>query len=98
LYVHSSEKHLLASSCPSVCTYHSGSCWTDFCGIWYSWLLWKSVKKIQIWLKSEKNIGHCEDPSVFHIVGSDIGKRVINIMHCCVGNVFIIRSRVTYVW
>jgi len=31
----SREKSLLASSCPSVRMYPCGSCWTDFCEIWY---------------------------------------------------------------
>lgn len=30
-----------------------------FCEIWYWALLWTSVEKIQIGLKSERNIGHC---------------------------------------
>jgi hypothetical protein len=38
---HIGEKRLLASSCPSVRTYH----WTDFRKIWYWWLLWKIVEK-----------------------------------------------------
>ena len=32
--------------------------WTDFCEIWHRRLLWKSVKKTQIWLKSGRNICH----------------------------------------
>jgi len=41
---------------PSICPH--GTEWTYPCEIWYWWLLWKSVKKIHIWLKSGKNIRH----------------------------------------
>jgi hypothetical protein len=47
--------------------------WSGFRKIWYVWLLWESVKKVQIWLKSGKSIGHlCEELSVFHIVGCGV--------------------------
>jgi hypothetical protein len=52
--VHTYEKHLLTSSCLSVCMDQIMSHWTDFCEIWYWGLLWKSVKKILIWLKIEQ--------------------------------------------
>ena len=42
---------------PSVRTYQRGSHWTDFRETWYSGLLWKPSRKIQMWLKSGKNIG-----------------------------------------
>ena len=35
-----------------------GSYWTDFYEIWYWSILWKSVEKIQVVLKSDKNTGH----------------------------------------
>ena len=38
--------------------YQCGFHWTYFCEIWYRRLLWKSVKKSQIWLKSGRNIWH----------------------------------------
>ena len=56
----SREKDLLAVSCPPVCpsfrTYQCGSQWKDFRDIWdfYEYLGDES----QIWLKSDKNIGH----------------------------------------
>jgi hypothetical protein len=42
--------------CPSVRMYQRGFHWRDFCGIWYRILLWKPVKKTQIWLKVGKNV------------------------------------------
>jgi len=58
----SHEKHRLASSFPSVrpyvLMYQRGSHWTDFREVFYWRLLWKSVEKIHIWLKSDKNVGH----------------------------------------
>jgi hypothetical protein len=58
-YVHSQncERRLLDSR-PSVRTEQLGSHWTDFHEIWYLRILRKSVKKIQVALKSDKNIGH----------------------------------------
>jgi hypothetical protein len=35
-----------------------GSHWTVFSVIWYLWILLKSVKKIQVSLKSDKNAGY----------------------------------------
>ena len=48
---HSREKHLLATSCLSVCPRVSER------EIWYWRLLWTSVQNFQIWLQSCKNIG-----------------------------------------
>ena len=60
------EKCLLPSLCPSVSLYaypsvrlyHRGSHWVDIREIWCWKLLWKSVGKIQIWLKSGGRLGH----------------------------------------
>ena len=38
-------------------SYQVSSHWTDFREIWYWRLLWKSVEKLQILLKSERNVG-----------------------------------------
>ena len=46
------------SVCPSVRMHQHGSNWTDFHQIWHWRLLWKSVARIQIWLKSSESIGH----------------------------------------
>ena len=35
-----------------------GSNWTDFHENWYTDIFWKSVEKIQVELKSEKNNGY----------------------------------------
>jgi hypothetical protein len=43
------------SVCPSVCMEQLGSHWTDFDETWYLGLFRKSVEKIQISLKSDKN-------------------------------------------
>jgi hypothetical protein len=51
------EKRLLAS-CPSVRLSAVGSHWTDFHDIWYFSIFRKSVEKIQILLKSDKNNRH----------------------------------------
>jgi hypothetical protein len=42
----------------SVHRYQHGSHWMDVCEIWCWGLLWKSVGKFKIWLKSGRNIGH----------------------------------------
>jgi len=55
----SREKRLLASSRISVYVYQRGSLWSDFREVRYCWLSCKSVEKLQIWLKLDKNIGHC---------------------------------------
>jgi len=56
------EKWLLASSClsvrPSVSMEQLGFHWTDFHKIWYLKVLKKSVEKIQVSLKSDKNRGY----------------------------------------
>jgi hypothetical protein len=56
------EKRLLASSClsvrPSVRMEQLGSYWTDFHEIWYLSIFRKSVEKIQVSLKSDKNNGY----------------------------------------
>jgi hypothetical protein len=52
-YVRKAPVKFITSSRPlSVRMYQRGSHWTDFSEIWYPELLLKSVKKIQIWLKS----------------------------------------------
>jgi hypothetical protein len=52
------EKWLLAS-CPSVHLQEQlGSHWTDFHEIWYLRIFKKSVKKIQVSWKSDKNKGY----------------------------------------
>jgi len=56
------ETQLLASSClsvrPSVSMQQLVSHRTDFHEIWYLRVFRKSVKKIQVSLKSDKNNGH----------------------------------------
>ena len=56
------EKRLLALSCPSalpsVCMEQLGSHWTDFDEILYFRFFQKSVDKIQVSLKSDKNNGY----------------------------------------
>jgi hypothetical protein len=37
---------------------HLGSHWTDFHEIWYLNISWKSLQKIQVSLKSDKNNGY----------------------------------------
>ena len=53
------EKRLLASSClfarPSVRMEQLGSHWTDFPEIWYLRIFRKTLQKIQVSLKSDKN-------------------------------------------
>jgi len=43
---------------PSVCMEQLSSLWTVFCEIWYLSILRKSVEKIQVPLKSDKNNGY----------------------------------------
>jgi hypothetical protein len=44
-----------------------------FLGIWYGWLLWKSVTKIQIWSKSENNIRYIKwTPKYVYNVDSSV--------------------------
>jgi len=40
--------------------YHVGYRWTDFHKILYSGLWLKFVKKMQVWVKLNKNIGQCK--------------------------------------
>jgi len=60
--LHNSEKYLLSSWCPSVCSYvcmyKLGSHWMDFHEILYWEYLWKSVKVFQMWLKFGNSDGH----------------------------------------
>jgi hypothetical protein len=51
-------RHIRLSVCPSTRMYQRGSHWTDFRKILYWGLLRKSVEKLQIWLKSDKDIRH----------------------------------------
>ena len=73
---------------PSAHMYERGSRWTDLCEIWYWALLWKSVEKIQIWLKSEINIGHCcvsvATPSVCVALIAAHVLQQYKGSHCCV--------------
>jgi hypothetical protein len=55
---HTRRKALLLYVHPSVRMYQRGSVWTYFREIWYWVLLWSCVEKVQIWLKSDKNMGH----------------------------------------
>ena len=48
----------LPSSCQSVSMEQLGSRWTNFHEIWYLMIFRKSVEKIQVWLKSDKNNGY----------------------------------------
>jgi hypothetical protein len=43
------------SICPSVHMEQLSFLWTDFHEIWYSNIIWKFVKRIQVSLKSDKN-------------------------------------------
>ena len=53
------EIYLLALSCPSVCpsvrVEQLCSEWADYHEIWHASIFWKSVEKIQVSLKSDKN-------------------------------------------
>lgn len=73
--------------CPSAHMYERGSHWTDFCEIWYWALLWKSVEKIQIGLKSERNIRHCcvsmATPSVCVVLIAVHVRQQYRGSHCC---------------
>ena len=51
-------KWLLTSLCLSVYVEQRGCHWTDFCEIWCLSIFWKSVEKIQVSLKSDKNNGY----------------------------------------
>ena len=56
------KKGLLAPSCLSVCPSvrmeQLGRHWTDFHEVWYFSIFRKSVGKIQVWLKYDKNNGY----------------------------------------
>ena len=52
------EKILLATVCLSVRMEQIGSNWTDFHKIWYFSIFRKTVDKIQVLLKSDKNNGY----------------------------------------
>jgi hypothetical protein len=43
---------------PFVCSSILSSHWTDFHKIWCWRLLWKSIGELQIWIKSDQDIGH----------------------------------------
>jgi len=47
--------NFVLSVCPSVHMEQLRSQWMDFHKIWYLSIFWKSVMKIQVWLKSDKN-------------------------------------------
>jgi len=49
---------ILAKTMCHPCHVRPSSHWKDFRETWYWGLLWKFVAKIQIWLKSGKNIGN----------------------------------------
>jgi hypothetical protein len=62
----------------------------DLCDIRVWLLSWKSVGKIQIWVKIDRNIGHFAGRlKCVHIVGCHICIAIINITHCCVTNILI---------
>ena len=68
------------SVCPSVRMEQLGSHWTDFHEIWYLGIFRKSVHKIQIQMKSDKNNGYFhEDLCIFMTIPRWILLRVINI-------------------
>jgi hypothetical protein len=48
----------------SVCMAHQGSHWMDFHEIWYVSILYKSVEKIQVSLKSDTNSGYFTRTSI----------------------------------
>jgi len=57
-----------------------GSHWTDFREIWYLKIFRKSVEKIQVPLKSDKNNGHfIWTPSTLLIISRPILLRMINV-------------------
>jgi len=49
---------IINSSSLFVHMYQHGSHWTDNHDIWFWVILWQTVKKKNIWLKSDKNIVH----------------------------------------
>ena len=51
-------RHVFPHACLCVSMEHSGSHWTDFHEILYLSIFLKSVEKIQILLKSDKNNGY----------------------------------------
>jgi len=59
----------------SVCTEQLSSHWTDFHEIYFSVLFRKSVEKIQVSLKCDKNLGHftCRPRYIIIIIRHDLG-------------------------
>jgi hypothetical protein len=76
--------------CPSIClpvylfvlVYQHGAHPTDFCKMWYWGLLTRYVEKVQIYLKSDKNVGYftCRFKSVY-VVGSSL-KYLVRRQQC----------------
>jgi len=63
--------YLLCHVCPSVHMERLCSHTTDFHEIWHLSIFWKSVTKIQVWLKSDKNNGYlhedaCTFTTIYH--------------------------------
>ena len=58
-YVHNALLFIRLCVSPSVCVYKHGSHWTNLRQIWYWGLLWNSVLKFQILLKSARSVGRC---------------------------------------
>jgi len=67
--------------CPSVCMEQLVSHWTDFHEIWYLSIFRKSVEKIQVSLKSNKNNSGTllEDHYTFFIVSRSVLLRMKNV-------------------
>ena len=53
--------------CPSAWN-NSVSIWTDFHEIWYIKISWKSIEKISVSLKSDKNNGYCTWRAMYIVV------------------------------
>jgi hypothetical protein len=68
------------SFCPSVHMQQFGSHWMDFHEIWHFKIFWYSVKKIQLWLKFDKNNGYFTwESSKFMILSCRILLRMRNV-------------------
>ena len=80
------EKRPLASSSPSVRMETLGSLWTDFYEIWYFSIFRKSVQKIQVSLKSDKNKGYFTwRPIYMFIIYRSNQLRIRNVSGKCCG-------------
>ena len=97
------------SICMSVHMHQLRSCWTEFCEIWWWSVFQKSVKKIQVSLKSEKDNGTLhEDQYRFLIMSCWIYLRMRNVAdkrcreyqntHFIVDNFFFNRTFYEIMW